>query len=48
MKNLCDTCCYSFASCVSSPVFASDNDATITGKDANVVVECDNFGEVDE
>jgi len=41
--NLCDDCAYEFGECEGKPKFASDQDETLTGADADRVIECPAF-----
>ena len=46
--NLCDDCAYEFGECEGKPKFASDQDKTLTGADADRVIECPAFVNVAE
>jgi len=46
--NLCDDCAYEFGECEGKPKFASDQDETLTGADADRVIECPAFLNVAE
>ena len=41
--NLCDDCAYEFGECEGKPKFASDQDETLTGAEADHVIECPAF-----
>jgi len=41
--NLCDDCAYEFGECEGKPKFASDQDKTLTGPEADRVIECPAF-----
>jgi len=41
--NLCDDCAYEFGECEGKPKFASDQDETLTGPEADRVIECPAF-----
>ena len=41
--NLCDECAYEFGECDGKPKFASDQDETLTGPEADRVIECPAF-----
>jgi len=41
--NLCDDCAYEFGECEGKPKFAKDQDETLTGPDADRVIECPAF-----
>lgn len=41
--NLCDDCAYEFGECEGKPKFASDQDETLTGAEADRVVACEAF-----
>lgn len=44
--NLCDDCAYEFGDCEGKPKFASDQDETLTGAEADRVIECPAFVDV--
>jgi len=44
--NLCDDCAYEFGECEGKPKFASDQDKTLTGAEADRVIECPAFLDV--
>lgn len=41
--NLCDDCAYEFGACDGKPKFASDNDPALKGTEADRVLECGTF-----
>jgi len=41
--NLCDDCAYEYGECEGKPKFASDQDETLTGPEADRVIECPAF-----
>ena len=45
-KNLCDKCTYRWPECLdinTGMVFASDENPTLTGEEADKVIKCDDF-----
>jgi len=46
--SLCDDCAYEVMECEGSPKFASDQDETLTGSEADRVIECPAFVNVAE
>lgn len=46
--NLCDTCAFTFGECEGTPSFASDQEEGLTGADADRVVKCPAWQNVDE
>ena len=46
--NLCDDCAYEYGECEGKPKFASDQDETLTGAEADRVVACEAFLNVAE